>query len=171
VNLLTDVAPAMALALKPPTPEALRRLAGEGPEASLGSALNRAIAGRAVVTALGAGGAWLVARLTGTATGARTVGLAALVGAQLGQTLVAGGFSRPVVLTSVASAAVLVGVVQTPILSGFFGCRPLGPAGWATALGASAAATGLAIAAPRVVSRLAQSLRGADVDAIAKRAG
>jgi cation-transporting ATPase I len=32
-------------------------------------------------------------------------------------------------------------VVQTPGLSQFFGCRPLGPLGWATGLGAAALAT------------------------------
>ena len=90
VNLLTDVAPAMAIALRPPARLSLERLANEGPEASLGQLLNRQIAMRAGVTALGASVAWGIARLTGTRTRANTVGLVALVGTQLGQTL----FSR-----------------------------------------------------------------------------
>lgn len=143
VNLLTDVAPAMAIALRPPSRDALESLATMSPEDMLGRPLNRQIAFRALATGLGATSAWSVARLTGTATRAQTVGLAALVGAQLGQTLTSGGLSRPVVITSVLSAAALVGVIQTPGLSHFFGCRPLGPFGWGTAFTASVAATSL----------------------------
>jgi cation-transporting ATPase I len=141
VNLLTDVAPAMAIALRPPAKRTQRSLAHEGPDISLGSPLNRQIAARAAVTAAGASLAWTVARFTGTRTRANTVGLIALVGAQLGQTLLSGHMSRPVVVTGVASAAALALIVQTPGLSHAFGCRPLGPIGWVTAVGASAAAT------------------------------
>ncbi|HEU5076043.1 MAG TPA: cation-transporting P-type ATPase, partial [Polyangiaceae bacterium] len=150
VNLLTDVAPAMAIALRPPTRETLASLANEGPDASLAEPLNRDIAARAVVTALGAGTAWAVGRFTGTRTRANTLGLLALVGTQLGQTITSGGFSRPVITTSLASAGLLAIVVQTPFLSQFFGCQPLGPVGWATALGASAFATSAGIYGPRV---------------------
>jgi cation-transporting ATPase I len=148
VNVLTDVAPAMAIALRPVSTQTLQLLANEGPDASLGAPLNRDIAIRAVVTALGAGSAWLVGRLSGGAERARTIGLVALVGTQLGQTLASGGLSRPVVVTALASAGVLATIVQTPGLSRIFGCRPLGPLGWLTAVGASAAATGLATRLP-----------------------
>jgi len=154
VNLLTDVAPAMAIALRPPSSEVMRSLAQEGPEASLGTALNRDIASRAIVTTLGASTAWVVGRLTGTRSSANTIGLLALVGSQLGQTLVSGRFSRPVVVTSVTSAALLAGIVQTPGLSQLFGCKPLGPIGWATAIGASTAATYAAIRFPALVSEV-----------------
>jgi cation-transporting ATPase I len=154
VNLLTDVAPAMAIALRPPARMSLARLAHEGPEASLGQLLNRQIAMRAVVTAAGASAAWGIARLTGSRTRANTVGLVALVGTQLGQTLISGELSRPVVVTGVASAAILGAIVQTPVLSHAFGCRPLGPLGWIIALGASAAATGAANALPDFVERM-----------------
>jgi cation-transporting ATPase I len=153
VNLLTDVAPAMAIALRPPARVSLAKLANEGPEASLGQLLNRQIAMRAGVTALGASAAWGIARLTGTRARANTVGLVALVGTQLGQTLISGGLSRPVVVTGVASAAALGAIVQTPVLSHAFGCRPLGPLGWIIALGASAAATGAASALPDILER------------------
>jgi hypothetical protein len=123
------------------------------PEETLGRPLNRQIAARAFATGMGASSAWLVARLTGTTGRARTVALAALVGSQLGQTLRSGGLSRPVVVTSLLSAVALVGVVQTPVLSHFFGCRPLGPLGWGTAVAASLAATSLASAVDRVLSR------------------
>jgi cation-transporting P-type ATPase I len=159
VNLLTDVAPAMAIALRPPSAATLESLASEGPDASLGKPLNRDIAARAVVTALGAGSAWAVARLTGSAERARTVGLLALVGTQLGQTVWSGGLSRPVLTTSLASTAVLAGIVQTPGLSHFFGCRPVGPVGWAIAVGASAAATGAAAGLPRLGERVLVRLR------------
>jgi len=171
VNLLTDVAPAMAIALRPPSRDTLASLATEGPDASLGKPLSRDIASRATVTALGAGGAWLVGRLTGSAERARTIGLIAMVGTQLGQTIASGGLSRPVVTTGVGSAALLAGIVQTPGLSHFFGCRPLGPLGWATAVGASVAATGAAAGAPRLAEKVLSRLRlgevvMSDVDAL-----
>jgi cation-transporting P-type ATPase I len=151
VNLLTDVAPAMAIALRPPSLDTLSALQKEGPEASLGQPLNRDIALRALVTSLGAGSAWVVGRFGGRAR-ANTVGLLALVGSQLGQTLLSGKMSRPVVITSVASAATLAAIVQTPGISQLFGCKPLGPFGWATAIGASAGATALASYFPELVS-------------------
>ena len=82
------------------------------------------------------------------------MGLVALVGAQLGQTLLSGNLSRPVVVTGVASAAALALVVQTPGLSHAFGCRPLGPVGWLTAAGASAAATVGAAYLPDLIAKL-----------------
>ena len=50
---------------------------------------------------------------------------------------------RTVYVTGIGSAALLAGIIQTPGLSHFFGCRPIGPFGWATAIGASAAVTSL----------------------------
>jgi cation-transporting ATPase I len=143
VNLLTDVAPAMAIALRPPSAARLKALTRESPDSVLGAPLTRDIVQRAGITALGAGSAWTVARILGSSSYARTVGLAALVGTQLGQTLRLGGMTRPVLLTGVGSAGLMFAIIQTPGLSQFFGCRPLGPLGWATAIGASAAATGL----------------------------
>jgi calcium-translocating P-type ATPase len=143
VNLLTDVAPAMAIALRPPTEETLENLALAGPEATLGKPLNREIALRAGLTAFGAGSAWAIARVTGSRARARTVGLAALVGTQLGQTVRSGRGSEQVWATALGSAGVLALIIQTPGVSHFFGCRPLGPLGWATAIGASVAATNL----------------------------
>jgi cation-transporting ATPase I len=143
VNLLTDVGPAMAISLRPPSTALLEALTADSPDLAMGAPLTRDIAQRAAITALGAGTAWTIARIIGSSSYARTVGLAALVGTQLGQTLRAGGMNRPVWITGLGSAAVMFGIIQTPGVSHFFGCRPLGPIGWATALGASAAATGL----------------------------
>ena len=151
VNLLTDIAPAMALALRPPSPGTFESLARQTPDAVLGAPLDHEIATRAVVTALGAGTAWAIGRIISSRPKARTIGLAALVGTQLGQTVTSGGFSRPVVLTSVASAGALAMLIQTPGVSHFFGCRPLGPIAWTTAIGASAAATAMAGAIGRLI--------------------
>jgi cation-transporting P-type ATPase I len=129
------------------------QLLREGPEASLGTALNEAIVMRAVCTGTAATGAWLVGRATGTPARARTVGLAALVGTQLGQTLATGRPSRTTVASVLGSGALLVAVVQTPGVSQLFGCTPLDPLGWGTAAVASAAGTGAALVLPRLWAR------------------
>lgn len=151
VNLMTDVAPGMAVAVRPPRDVSPEDLLHEGPDASLGSSLQRAIGLRAATTAMGAGTAWTLARLSGRTRRASTVGLAALVATQLGQTLVSGGTDPLVALAALGSAAVLVGIVQTPGISHFFGCTPLGPVGWATALGSAVGATALGTAAGPVL--------------------
>ncbi|GGM49510.1 haloacid dehalogenase [Longimycelium tulufanense] len=139
LNLLTDLAPAMAIALRRPERETVEELLREGPEASLGEALNREVLLRAATTSLSAVGAWTLARLTGRSRRAGTVALAALVGTQLGQTLLTGGLDRQVLLASLGSAAVLGGVIQTPGVSHFFGCTPLGPIGWGLAASSATA--------------------------------
>jgi cation-transporting ATPase I len=125
----------------------------EGPDKSLGDALDRAIAWRAATTASGAGLAYLIGRVTGTPARARTIALVALTETQLGQTLAVSHRNRPALAASLGSAAALVLVVQTPGLSQLFGCRPLGPVGWATALGSSALATGASIVLPRMLEK------------------
>jgi cation-transporting ATPase I len=142
VNLLTDVLPAMALAVRPPTSRTPETLLHEGPDASLGASLSRDIVVRAALTAGAATAAWVGGRVTGlTPARASTVALIGLVGAQLGQTLVAGWRSPLVIGASVVSAAALAGIVQTPGVSQFFGCQPLGPTGWAIGLAATGAAS------------------------------
>jgi cation-transporting P-type ATPase I len=140
VNLLTDLAPALAIALSHPNRRTETDLLREGPGTSLGSALTRDITRRAVTTTLGASAAWTAARLTGRGRRASTVALAALVGTQLAQTLAAGGRDRTVLAAGLGSAALLAAVIQTPGLSQFFGCTPLGPVGWSIALGSAGAA-------------------------------
>jgi cation-transporting ATPase I len=154
VNLLTDVAPAMAIAVAPPRGMTPEQLLEEGPDRSLGEALNRAIISRAVTTAAGTGGAWMAARLTGTRVRASTVALAALVGTELGQTLLTGWRSPLVVGSSVASGALMALIIQTPGVSNMFGCRPLGPLGWSQALTASGLATVGSLVTPHIIDRL-----------------
>ena len=140
VNLLTDLAPALAIALSHPERQSVADLLQEGPSASLGKALTRDVTTRAVVTTVGAGAAWTAARLTGRGRRASTVALAALVGTQLAQTLSAGGGDRTVLAAGLGSAVLLAAIIQTPGLSQFFGCTPLGPVGWSIALGSAGAA-------------------------------
>jgi cation-transporting P-type ATPase I len=141
VNLLTDVLPAMAVAVKPPphaTPEALL---AEGPEASLGAMLTKDIYTRAATTAGAALGGWLLARPVSTPLQASTTALVTLVGAQLGQTMAIRGRTPLVLAAGAGSLLALGAVVQTPGVSQFFGCSPLMPHQWAIALGVSGAAT------------------------------
>ncbi|WP_018331398.1 cation-translocating P-type ATPase [Actinomycetospora chiangmaiensis] len=156
VNLLTDLAPSLALAVRAPAPGDARSLLAEGPEASLGDALNREIGLRAAATAGGATLAWIQAQATpyGSPARARTVALAALVGTQLGQTVAAGGHRSPLVVgASVVSAGALFAVVQTPGVSQFFGCTPLGPIAWGQAAGSAALATAASMVGPELVRR------------------
>ncbi|MEV6099067.1 cation-translocating P-type ATPase [Nocardia sp. NPDC051981] len=154
VNLLTDMFPAMAVAVSPDpaaeenaesssrAEELGARLAAR-PPADLGAELLHAILSRGATTTAGATGAWLVGRYTGTARRASTIGLVALIGTQLGQTLLAARHSPLVWFTTAASGAVLVTVVMTPGICTYFGCRPLGPVGWAIAGGAAGIATAI----------------------------
>ncbi|MEU1426983.1 cation-translocating P-type ATPase [Nocardia sp. NPDC005746] len=154
VNLLTDMFPAMAVALAPDpvaevdagtlgrADELGARLAAR-PPADLGAELLHAITSRGATTAAGATAAWLVGRYTGSERRAGTIGLVALIGTQLGQTLLAARHSPLVWFTTAASGAVLFTVVMTPGICTYFGCRPLGPVGWTIAIGGAGIATAI----------------------------
>ena len=148
VNMLTDALPAAALAVSPPSDG--MRSPGRGPDQA---ALWRTVAVRGGATAAAATGAWAAASLTGRPRRASTVGLVALVGAQLGQTLL-DSHSPLVVVTAAGSMTVLAGAVMTPGLSQLLGCTPLGPVGWAQALGAATVATAGAAVVPVITDRL-----------------
>ncbi|MEV4648197.1 cation-translocating P-type ATPase [Saccharopolyspora sp. NPDC049357] len=137
VNMLTDVLPTIAIAVRPPADRTPEKLLAEGPEASLGSALAREVGARAVATASAAGLAWTLTRPLATAAQARTAGLVALVSAQLAQTLTSRGRTPLVVLAAAGSVLVLFALVQLPGVSQFFGSSPLLPHQWAIALGVS----------------------------------
>jgi cation-transporting ATPase I len=72
--------------------------------------------------------------------------LCGVVGAQLVQTLSGRRHSPLVWVTALGSALVLAAIVQTPGVSHFFGCTPLGPVAWT--------GVALAIALSVVVPRL-----------------
>jgi cation-transporting P-type ATPase I len=153
VNMLTDLLPAMAIAVRPPIDRSPEHLLTEGPESSLREALTSDIVLRGVTTTVGATAAWAAARVTGRRQRASTVGLLALVGTQLGQTLVTGGRSPSIIATVAGSSAALAMAVQTPGVSQFFGCTPVGPVGWGIAVGSSAAATGASVLLRPVAER------------------
>ena len=140
VNLLTDVLPAMAVAVRPPPDTTPDQLLTEGPESSLGAVLAQDLAARAATTATAALAGWLAARPVATSRQASTTGLVALVAAQLGQTMAVRGRTPLVVAAGAGSLLALAAIVQTPGLSRFFGCSPLLPHHWALALTAATAA-------------------------------
>jgi cation-transporting ATPase I len=145
VNLLTDMFPALAVALAADHGRDL-----SGPVGStLGASLARTVAIRGTATALGATLAWTIGRYTGRGRRADSMGLVALVATQLGQTLLTGWRSPLVVATALASVAVLLTVVETPGLSQLFGCTPLGPVAWTVAIVASLIGTMAAAIAER----------------------
>ena len=154
VNMLTDMLPALAVALGSGDRQGGNGdgdLLATGPVTFSGTDLARTLAIRGGATALAASGAWYAGRVTGRPRRADTMGLAALVTTQLGQTLLMGRRSPLVLATCVASTAVLIGIVETPGISQFFGCTPLGPVAWGIVAASSAAGTAAAAAAPRVL--------------------
>ncbi|MCW2917171.1 MAG: putative cation-transporting ATPase [Actinomycetia bacterium] len=148
VNTLTDMLPALAVALAPPTHHPRRTPLRQN---LFGDALTQAIVMRGAVTALGAVMAWQSGRFTGRRRRADTMGLAALVMTQLAQTLQTGWRSRTVLATAAISAFVLAMVIETPGVSQFFECTPLGPAAWTLVLAAAGAATAISILLPRLL--------------------
>ena len=125
VNLLTDMFPALAVAVtsqydEPDDDEfetdeeaeearrAHQREVLTGPTPSLDAPLMRQIVNRGVVTAAGATAAWAIGRWTpGTERRTSTMGLTALVTTQLAQTLLTRSHSPLVVATALGSAGVL----------------------------------------------------------------
>jgi cation-transporting ATPase I len=163
--------PALAVAVTPQQPDSPRRDAQTteqrstacqehrhtvltAPTPSLDGPLVREIITRGVTTAAGATLAWGTGHLTpGTRRRSATMGLTALVATQLAQTLLTRHRSPLVLATSIGSAAVLVGIVQTPGVSHFFGCTPLGPFAWTTVLATTATAAAASIIAPAQFAR------------------
>jgi cation-transporting ATPase I len=165
VNLLTDMFPALAVAVASSRAAVLEHsegpLAGHpleavlraGPQRGFSGAVRRSVLVRGAATAAGATGAWAAGRLTGPAGRAGTMGLAALIATQLGQTAWAGRRSPLVLVTAAGSLVVLVAVVSTPGVSRFFGCTPLDPLSWGVVLGWAAAGTAGAEIVPALVQR------------------
>ena len=155
VNMMTDAFPAAALAVSPPSGPV--QIGRHGPDQR---ALWRAVAIRGTTTAAAATAAWMMAGVTGRPQRASTVALVALVSTQLGQTLLE---SRAplVVLTAGGSLAVMGTLISIPGVSQLLGCTPLGPIGWAQALGSA----GVATAAVGVATRVLDSMRPLELEA------
>jgi cation-transporting P-type ATPase I len=153
VNMMTDALPAAALAVSPLRHQA--QTSGHGPDQR---ALWRAVAVRGTTTAA----AWMMAGVTGRPRRASTVALVALVSTQLGQTLL-DSRAPLVVLTAGGSLVALGTLISIPGVSQLLGCTPLGPVGWAQALGSAGAATAAVAVATRVLdSRRPLALESAD---------
>ncbi|BBY55421.1 haloacid dehalogenase [Mycolicibacillus koreensis] len=145
MNMLTDALPATAVAVSTPAGPAGRVVHGIDEKA-----LVRAVAVRGGITGAAAAAAWAMASLTGRPARAATVALITLVGTELAQTLV--DSHAPLVwLTATGSFAVFAAAISLPGISQLLGCTPIGPLGWAQALGASGAAVGAIALAPRVL--------------------
>ncbi|MGB3895828.1 MAG: HAD-IC family P-type ATPase, partial [Mycolicibacter sinensis] len=145
MNTLTDALPATAVAVSTPA----------GPIGGAVRGLDekklwRAVAFRGGVTAAAGTAAWAMASVTGMPQRAATVALISLVSTELGQTVV-DSRAPLVLLTAAGSFAAFAAMVSTPGVSQLLGCTPVGPIGWAQALGTAAAAT----AAVAVASRFA----------------
>jgi magnesium-transporting ATPase (P-type) len=145
VNMMTDAFPAAALAVSQPSGPV--QPGGRGPDQR---ALWRAVAIRGTTTAAAATAAWVMAGVTGRPRRASTVALVSLVGTQLGQTLL-DSRAPLVVLTAGGSLVVLGTLISIPGVSQLLGCTPLGPVGWAQALGSAGAATAAVAVATRVL--------------------
>jgi cation-transporting ATPase I len=167
VNLLTDMFPALAVAVATPRAVAvddaeagpfaghpLATVLLAGPQRGFTDAVRRMVLVRGAATTVGATGAWATGRLTGTFGRASTMGLAALIATQLGQTAWSGRRSPLVLGTAAGSFAVLFALVQTPGVSRFFGCTPLDPLSWLVVLGWAAVGTVTAEVGPALVERL-----------------
>ncbi|OBH14544.1 cation-translocating P-type ATPase [Mycolicibacter sinensis] len=143
MNTLTDALPATAVAVSTPA----------GPIGGAVRGLDerklwRAVAFRGGVTAAAGTAAWGMASVTGTPQRASTVALISLVSTELGQTVV-DSRAPLVLLTAAGSFAVFAAIVTTPGVSQLLGCTPVGPIGWAQALGTAAAATAAVAVASR----------------------
>ena len=151
VNLLTDALPAAAVAVSRPRGQATDARRGMDEDE-----LWRRVMERGATTTLGATTAWGLARLTGRARRASTVGLVALVATQLGQTVV--DAPTPLVIATAGGSLAALGLaVSIPGVSQALGCTPLGPIGWAQALACATTATAVSAFTPLVRDALSKA--------------
>jgi cation-transporting ATPase I len=115
---------------------------------------------RALVTGGATSLTWAMARPLGTAKRADTIALLTMVGGQMAQTILVAPRSPLVLGACLGSMALLVGIVETPGVSHFFGCKPLGPLALTQAISGTMGAAAASALAPAVARRLAPSLAG-----------
>ncbi len=143
VNLITDVLPALAVALQQPEHHNLAGLAREGTSA-LDAPLRHDILRRAAATAAPTFAAYALALRSAGLPMARTVAFAGIVVTQLAQTLDVGrsegGLSRSVLGAVVGSAGLLAATVAIAPLRGFLGLALPSPFGLALVAAATLAA-------------------------------
>jgi magnesium-transporting ATPase (P-type) len=143
VNLVTDVLPAIAVAMQPPEHRRLHALAREGTEA-LDAPLRTDILSRATVTALPSLAAYALAITRVGARAASGVAFGSICATQLALTLADGrtdrGISRAVTAAVGLTGALVAAVLGTGPARRFLGWDPLGIQGWAL-VGAAGAGT------------------------------
>ena len=134
VNLITDVLPALAVALQQPEHHHLSALAREG-AAAFDRPLRQDILRRALATAAPALGTYLITLRSAGVPVARTAAFASIVATQLAQTLdvgwAEGGLSRSVLGAVAGSAAMLLATLAVPQARGFLSLTMLPPVAWA----------------------------------------
>jgi magnesium-transporting ATPase (P-type) len=132
VNMITDVLPALAIALQPPRQRNLSRLSREG-ASSLEQPLRREIVRRGLATAGPSLAAYVLAARAGMAGDAASVAFSSIVATQFAQTLQAGwsegGLSKPVIGAIGVSTGLLVAALTVMPLRTFLGLLPLSPFG------------------------------------------
>jgi hypothetical protein len=148
---VTDVLPAVAVAVQEPEHRNLAGLRREGAGA-FDTPLRDDIVRRGVGTALPALAAYVLAARTGSTAAARTVAYTSIVTTQLGQTLdlgrVEGGLTGPVMQATVGSLAVLAASLWLPPIPAFLGLAPISPSGLGLAGGAALAAVAIGRSLP-----------------------
>jgi cation-transporting P-type ATPase I len=156
VNLVTDVLPAVAVAIQAPEHRDLSALAREG-MAALDKPLRAQVLRRAAATSLPAF-AVFAASLSGGAQRAQSVAFGGIVSTQLAQTvelgLAEGRLSASVAGAVGVSAAILVALYQLPPLRTFLGLAAPGAGGAALILAASLGAIALSHSLAPVEERL-----------------
>ncbi len=134
VNLVTDVLPALAVALQQPEHRDLGALSREGASA-LDKPLRNDILRRGIATAAPALAAYILSLRSSGLAEARSVAFASIVATQLAQTLDAGrsegGLSRSVLGAVAGSAGLLLSALIARPLRGFLGLATPGPLGLA----------------------------------------
>jgi magnesium-transporting ATPase (P-type) len=146
VNLVSDVLPAVAVAVQPPEHRDLASLAREG-ATNMDERLRADVLRRGIATAAPAFAAYLVAARTSPPLEARTVAFASIVATQLGQTWDLGRregtLSRPVMGAVGATGALTAAAIALPPLNRFLGFAVPSPLGMLLVAGATVAAVAL----------------------------
>jgi magnesium-transporting ATPase (P-type) len=133
VNAITDILPALAVALQQPEHRNLAALSREG-EAALNKPLRNEVLYRGTATALPALVSYLILLGANTLPEARSVAFASIVGTQLAQTLDAGrsegALTKPVLAAVAGSVSVLLAAFAVPPVRNFLQLVVPSPLGW-----------------------------------------
>jgi cation-transporting ATPase I len=161
INLITDVLPAVAVAVQPPRERELQRLAREGEE-SFDQQLIGSIIRRGIATAAPALAAALAAPILGGQAG--TVAFGALIATQLAQTVQSGRvrdtLSVPVIAAVGASGGALALSLSLPPLRAFLQLPPPAPSSLLLIAASAPAAMALASLLSGRPSLSARTARG-----------